>query len=477
MEILEFDKYLTKSKNDAYADFIDKKNFSILNGFLYFFGFIFFVKTIDKYFSPSLDFFDLPILTISFIAIFFLIFRYKKYVSLGNIRKFISIVLIGSLSILIIIEIIDIKTDNKIVENNSKEFMSIETDGVQGKIVLHATPGNATDVGILMAISLLIFRLDRRQIIEFFCFAFFAPMLMYLFFMNDLSLQNDIPWLVIIVLISAIALYIEKRRRLKFFGQYDFYYKRGFENLRMKKELDYARQMQLSMLPESNTIIYDIEIAGISNPASEVGGDYFDYFHISQDKIGVFICDVSGHGVASGLMLAGLRSSIHLILEDTSEPVAVMKKLNRMVRKTQNKKMFVTAIFAVIDLKENKCNLFNAGHLPPYKVSGDTGEIFKIKNHGITLGATDKIDHNQLSQEVTFEFLKNDKLIFYTDGVTEAMDNKKEEYGFEKIEKLISAHSDKRPAELVDLLCKDITSFIGGISQRDDLTILITGRI
>lgn len=69
------------------------------------------------------------------------------------------------------------------------------------------------------------------------------------------------------------------------------------------------------------------------------------------------------------------------------------------------------------------------------------------------------------------------KLIFYTDGVTEAMDNKKEEYGFEKIEKLISAHSDKRPAELVDLLCKDITSFIGGISQRDDLTILITGRI
>lgn len=96
--------------------------------------------------------------------------------------------------------------------------------------------------------------------------------------------------------------------------------------------------MQLSMLPESNTIIYDIEIAGISNPASEVGGDYFDYFHISQDKIGVFICDVSGHGVASGLMLAGLRSSIHLILEDTSEPVAVMKKTKQMVRKTQNKK-------------------------------------------------------------------------------------------------------------------------------------------
>ena len=182
-------------------------------------------------------------------------------------------------------------------------------------------------------------------------------------------------------------------------------------------------------------------IAATSLPANEVGGDYYDYFKISEKLTGIFICDVSGHGVASAFLLSGLRSCMHLILEDTSNPKEVFIKLNKMVRRTQNRKMFVTAVFAVIDSVTNKCTLFNAGHLPPYKISGDSSELFKIKRHGITLGATDNFIPDDEDNLVTFDFKKGDKLLLYTDGIVEAMDEIRNEYGFERLEDYLYKHT------------------------------------
>ena len=107
------------------------------------------------------------------------------------------------------------------------------------------------------------------------------------------------------------------------------------------------------------------------------------------------------------------KRQMHLILEETNDPKIIFTKLNRVIRKTQSRKMFVTAIFAVIDMKESKCTLYNAGHLPPYKISGESNEIYKLKKHGITLGATDNIYADE-SKEVVIDFKKNDKLILYT---------------------------------------------------------------
>lgn len=135
-----------------------------------------------------------------------------------------------------------------------------------------------------------------------------------------------------------------------------------------------------------------------------MGREYFDYFKVSENEVGIFICDVSGHGVASGLLLSGLRSCMHLILEDNSNPKFIIEKLNRMIRKTQSRKMFVTAIFAVINTEKNKCMLFNAGHLPPYKISGESKEIFKIKKHGLALGAMNIVEAEGTSNEVMLRF-------------------------------------------------------------------------
>jgi sigma-B regulation protein RsbU (phosphoserine phosphatase) len=138
--------------------------------------------------------------------------------------------------------------------------------------------------------------------------------------------------------------------------------------------------------------------------------------------------------------------------------------------------MFVTAIFAVIDIKENTCSLFNAGHLPPYKISGESNELFKIKKHGLTLGAMDILEQNEGESEVNFEFKKNDKLIFYTDGLSEAMDPAKREFGFERIENYLNSNADLPSDKLLESLQKCVNEHTKNTPQKDDLTILVVGR-
>ena len=479
MEILTFDKYLTKTKEESYTLFLNEKNLKILRIILYVITFIFFITLITRLASSNQDYFDIVLFSLVFLTLAFFSFKFKKYVNIQNVRQCITILLLGSLGVIILAKIVDIERGVEFAEQkeNTSVIVIPETGSGNTEVTIKTSAESTTNFGAIIILTLLIFRLERRQIVEIFCYAFFTPIILHFIILQNFALSNDLGDIIMSLAFFGSTIYFEKKRRGNFFKQYEFYYKRSFDSLRMKKELDYARQIQLSMLPENNATICDLEIAGISNPASEVGGDYFDYFHISENKVGVFICDVSGHGVASGLMLAGLRSGMHLILEDTSEPTIVIEKLNRMVRKTQSRKMFVTAIFAVIDLEKNTCRLFNAGHLPPYKISGDTGEIFKIRNHGITLGAVDNMVNGNSNPEVTIEFFKNDKLLFYTDGVNEAMNHKKEEYGFENIEKIIQKYSDRKPTEIIDFLCGDIKSFINETSQRDDLTILTIGRI
>ncbi len=328
----------------------------------------------------------------------------------------------------------------------------------------------------MFGIMVLVFRFSKQEIIQLFVIGLSVSLIIMFIIKSEFAPDNVIPNLIMGILMFAITFPTERKRQKKFYEQYDFQYNKNYESLRMKKELDYAREIQLSMLPENEAVIGDLEIAAVSLPASEVGGDYFDYFKISENEIGIFICDVSGHGVASGLLLSGLRSCMHLILEDNTKPGIVIEKLNRMIRKTQNRKMFVTAIFAIIDVEKNKCYLYNAGHLPPYKISGESKEIFKIRKHGIALGAMKTVEFTGQDNEVVFDFNKRDKIIFYTDGVNEAMDNKLTEYGLDNLELYLNNNADKKASDLLNGLVGDVKKFCGNINQRDDLTLLIVQR-
>lgn len=481
MDILDtFEKYLNQPREQAYNVYLDEKNVKIFKVIvlvnILIFGIMLIVNIADLQ-TLNLALF---ITTFDLILLSVLRIMYRKFINVENVRKYIFVFLIVQFIAILSVDLFYPEENNKLIPPKGKEKSLIHSDSTS-KNDFNISIDNKSDDSFLkyfffFAVFVFVFRFSRVEILQLFVTGLAIPLILTIVSGQGFSPNNVIPNMMFGALFFFIAFSSEKKRRKKFFDRYNFYYDKNYENLRMKKELNYAREIQLSMLPDSEATINDLNIAGISLPASEVGGDYFDYFEISENQVGIFICDVSGHGVASGLMLSALRSSMHLILEDVSDPKIVIEKLNRMLRKTQNKKMFVTAIFAIIDLEKSKCMLYNAGHLPPYKISGESREIFKIKKHGIALGAVNNIESNGNENEVVFDFRKNDMLILYTDGLNEAMNTKKEEYGLDNLEFFLNNNADKSANNLLNSLIEDVKRFSENTVQRDDLTLLIVQR-
>lgn len=492
MELIEtFDRYLTLPREQAYNQYLDERNLKIFKVMLTIFSIIFTIAvTVNLVDNQSLNL-ALVLGFLNLIAIITAMVIYKKYFNVSNIRRSIFIFLILQLFVSIAIEVVypeDNENEDKTEEvkqknddNQKSKKKDIITRDSSDKGGVQFSMGNKNNDSfvqyiLFFGIMVLIFRFSRTEVIQLFAVSTGAAILTMFFLNSTFTASSSLPNLIMAMIFFVIAITSEQKRRRKFFEQYDVYYAKNYENIRMKKELNYAREIQLSMLPQNDAVIGDIEISGISLPASEVGGDYFDYFKVSENEVGIFICDVSGHGVASGLLLSGLRSCMHLILEDNTNPKFIIEKLNRMIRKTQSRKMFVTAIFAIIDTEKNKCMLFNAGHLPPYKISGESKEIFKIKKHGLALGAMNIVEAEGAANEVVFDFNKGDKLILYTDGVNEAMNSTKMEYGLDNLELYLNNNADKKTNELLNGLINDVKKFTGNSMQRDDLTLLIIQR-
>ncbi len=473
----EFDKYLENSKEDSYRIHQDEKNYSSLRTFLLIFSIVTGFITITTFFDGSIDYDSYSNFAAFVVSLLIRIF-YTRIFTVESIRRKIFILFVTALILFLLSTIFQnfIEKDKPLEENKAKveKLKKITDDEID--VTVEQKKTDTTTIVIFFSLALIFFRFPKNDLIQLYSLAIGLPVLTDLIFFQNFGITGKIPMLVTTLLCFVISYSSENKRHKKFNREYDVYFKRHSETIRMKKELDYAREIQLSMLPESTKIIGDLQIAATSLPASEVGGDYYDYFNINDDLTGIFICDVSGHGVASALLLSGLRSCMHLILEDTSNPKEVFVKLNRMVRRTQNRKMFVTAVFAVIDTKNNKCTLFNAGHLPPYKISGESHELFKVKRHGITLGAVDNFISDDEDNLVTFDFKKGDKLLLYTDGIIEAMDDVKNEYGFTRLEDFLYKNTSSTPSDLLDGLIKDVNKFSDGAEQVDDISILVLSR-
>jgi serine phosphatase RsbU (regulator of sigma subunit) len=484
---LVFEKYIHLPREEALTEYSDDKNLKSLRIYLVIVSGILLITSIVYLSKAGLTSASAIFNSIFFLTAFFLRIYFKKIFSVKNARKGAYILLISFMLVIMVSHIITnittVKTDNfnlNIGTGNNFSKTEIDNDNENSKADLQIDDAknsdNYTDVIFLFCISVLFFKFSRNELIQLFSIGFGVTFASIFIFSGNIA-SGNIPNLVFSALFCIISLTSESKHKKKFFRQYDYFRTKHSDNIRIKQELNYAREMQISMLPENNAVIDDVEISAVSVPASEVGGDYFDYFKISENKIGIFICDVSGHGVVSALLLSGLRSCMHLILEETSNPREVFNKLNKMIRKTQSRKMFVTAIFAVIDIKENSCTLFNAGHLPPYKISGESSELFKIRKHGITLGAMDILEKKEGESEVKFEFIKKDKLIFYTDGLIEATNSQKEEFGFERLEHFLNANADAGSKQLLEKLNKHIENYTQNTQQKDDSTIVIIGRI
>ncbi len=238
---------------------------------------------------------------------------------------------------------------------------------------------------------------------------------------------------------------------------------------RKRVELDAARQIQLSFLPESTPILKEFQIGAFSLPALEVGGDYYDFIPITEGKWGLVIGDVSGKGFPAALFMAMSRTCIRSnALGDFSASEAIMKA-NKVISEDSSSGMFITLFYSVLDLKNRKLHYVNAGHNPPIVLpgNGNGGTIKLLEAKGIALGVVDDI----ILEEAELDLATNDIIVFYTDGVTEANNVKKEQFGQPRLADLILENRHLTANALVDKIKNDIMDFTKGEPQFDDFTL------
>jgi sigma-B regulation protein RsbU (phosphoserine phosphatase) len=237
---------------------------------------------------------------------------------------------------------------------------------------------------------------------------------------------------------------------------------------RKRYELKIAHDIQQSFLPDAIPLLRGFELAATNLPAKEVGGDFYDFIPISEDKIGLTIADVSGKGVPAALFMALSRTILRANATRSIRVTEVIHDANRLITADAKSGMFVTLFYAVLDLKERTLTYVNAGHNPPVEFNGKTGDLILLKAKGIALGALEDIELEE--REIILE--SGDMVVFYTDGVTEAIDSKDNQFGEERLFKLIKENHDLSANDVIEKIKSEVLSFCGDEPQFDDITLM-----
>ncbi len=266
----------------------------------------------------------------------------------------------------------------------------------------------------------------------------------------------------------GIGLAASKRRRREILAHFSASQASTKDQLRMRQELDTAREIQLAMLPEGCPPQGWLDICSLSCPATEVGGDYYDYFQLEGGRLAVVVGDVAGHGMASGLLLAGVRSCLTLLATELDQPLAVLAKLNRMVQQTTRTRKLVTLAIVVLDPVRRIAMVANAGH-PPVLWSNSAG-VEEIALPSLPLGT--QLDPHFGLRELALE--SGDVLLLHSDGLYEGEDPFGEPYGLDRLAASLARAPKELPAAAVrDALLADFSAFQRGAPQRDDLTFVV----
>ena len=273
----------------------------------------------------------------------------------------------------------------------------------------------------------------------FVCAAVTSPLGLGLLWTEAVSLQAMAGVAFSNLLSAAIAVAVTRSRRRRFLEAWRMLSLRERERSRLRGEIDDARKIQLSILPRSAPELPWLDLASVSLPAKEVGGDYFDFFKLEGDCLAIVVGDVAGHGVASGLMLYGVRSCLYMLREELCAPLPVLARLDRMVREAGPKRMLVTLQVAIVDAAERRLTVASAGHPPALHCAAATGEVTELGSSSLPLGTRLGAE----PREQVVGLAPGDLLLFYSDGLPEVLDRHGEHYGVERVARVAAARAER----------------------------------
>ena len=244
---------------------------------------------------------------------------------------------------------------------------------------------------------------------------------------------------------------------------------------RIKQELEIAREIQLSSLPRELPSINNLDISGISIPALEVGGDYYDIF-IDDDCpniITAIIGDVSGKGTSAALYMSKIQGVVKTLQEFKLSLKDLMIKTNELIFSFLGSGSFITAFSIQFDLSKKTLKMARAGHLPLYYYSANQSTLTSYTPKGIALGLNTGELFNRNLEEKEIEFLPGDVIILVTDGIIEARNSEHKEYEEDRLKEVIKNNIEKSSQGIKDSIISDVNNFTGRTSQFDDITILV----
>jgi sigma-B regulation protein RsbU (phosphoserine phosphatase) len=245
-------------------------------------------------------------------------------------------------------------------------------------------------------------------------------------------------------------------------------HKEAIEKERIERELELAAAIQRQILPRDLPNVPGLDIAARNIPTRQVGGDYFDFFPLSEGRLAFVVADVSGKGVPAALLVSTVHAAVHLQIDEAKNIPDLFSRIDRHLQRYAATRKFLTAFFGLLEPLTGILRYVSAGHNPAL-LRRATGEVEQLKATGVPMG----MFPNATWREETLELLPGDLLCVYTDGVTEALNAADEEFGMERLARLLDGGA---PAEICRRVFDAVGAFASEVPQYDDQTLLLAKR-
>ena len=243
------------------------------------------------------------------------------------------------------------------------------------------------------------------------------------------------------------------------------------EKKKIEEQLQIAKDVQLSLLPNADPQIAGYSFASVCIPTYEIGGDYFDYIPIDDNRIAIAIADVSGDGVPAALIMAAFRALLRYNAKLFSDPAKLIKLMNEQVSEFMRKRDFISVFYGILDYKNHTFIYCNCGHNPGLHLNSQSIKLIEGGGPSLNLLKDAEFKTFELNLE------KNDQILLYTDGVVEVFSKDKKQFGLEKLIETFNSNSDKSPGEIIKQVISATKDFSSSDFYNDDFTLLVLKRI
>ena len=249
-------------------------------------------------------------------------------------------------------------------------------------------------------------------------------------------------------------------------------HREAHEKRAIESELKNAREVQRILLPQQDPVVAGFRISGTNLPARIISGDYYDYIDLGGQKFGIVIADVSGKGVPAGMLMAMCRSALRSVASGEISPSKVMATVNRQIFPDIREDMFISMSYAILDTASGTLTLARAGHEPALLFRRETGKVELLRSPGLALGIDSGSVFERVTRDQEVALKSGDCVLFYTDGMKEAVDAHEEEFGMERMCEAFRSAAPLGAEAILTRMQDELAHFTGEGPQMDDITLV-----